>query len=108
MNKQYYDALIDKLIAYSNAYYQHHQSLISDKEFDLLLKEAQAIELEHPDWMRSDSPTFKVGSDLTQTFKTVKHQRQMLSLENTYNYEEVQKWVVKMQQSGATSFVVEP
>jgi DNA ligase (NAD+) len=50
MDKQYYNTLIDKLIAFSNAYYQQNQSLISDKEFDLLIKEVQAIEALHPEW----------------------------------------------------------
>ena len=108
MDKQYYNTLIDKLIAFSNAYYQQNQSLISDKEFDLLIKEVQAIEALHPEWRRADSPTLRPGSDLTGSFKTIQHTRQMLSLENTYNFEEVQKWVIKMQGIGATRFVVEP
>ena len=108
MDKQYYNTLIDKLIAFSNAYYQQNQSLISDKEFDLLIKEVQAIEALHPEWRRADSPTLKPGSDLTGSFKTIQHTRQMLSLENTYNFEEVEKWVIKMQGIGATRFVVEP
>jgi DNA ligase (NAD+) len=108
MDKQYYNTLIDKLIAFSNAYYQQNQSLISDKEFDLLIKEVQAIEALHPEWRRADSPTLKPGSDLTGSFKTIQHTRQMLSLENTYNFEEVQKWVIKMQGIGAMRFVVEP
>lgn len=108
MDKQYYEALIDKLIAFSNAYYQQNQSLISDKEFDLLLKEAQSIEALHPEWIRHDSPTLKVGSDVTGKFKTVQHTRQMLSLENTYDFDEVNKWVVKMKKEGATRFIIEP
>jgi DNA ligase (NAD+) len=108
MNKKEYDALIDQLIRYSDAYYKNNQSLISDKEFDLLLKEAQAIEETHPEWRRDDSPTVRPGSDLSGKFKTVKHNREMLSLENTYNFEEVEKWVQKMQKAGAKEIVLEP
>ena len=108
MDKQYYNTLIDKLIAFSNAYYQQNQSLISDKEFDLLIKEVQAIEALHPEWRRADSPTLRPGSDLTGSFKTIQHTRQMLSLENTYNFEEVQKWVIKMQGIGATRLWLSP
>jgi DNA ligase (NAD+) len=105
--KNYYK-LVDQAIKYSNAYYQNNQSLISDKEFDLLIKELQAIEEAHPDWKRADSPTTQPGSDLTGKFKTIKHNREMLSLENTYNYDEVEKWVKKMQGAGASNFVLEP
>ncbi len=108
MNKKDYDALVDKLIAYSDAYYKQSQSLISDKEFDLLLKQVQAIEVDHPEWKRVDSPTIRPGSDITGRFKTVSHTRPMLSLENTYNREEVLKWVQKMEKLGAKSFIVEP
>jgi DNA ligase (NAD+) len=108
MNKKEYNDLVDRLIEYSNAYYKQNQSLISDKEFDLLLKQAQAIEEQYPEWARKDSPTVRPGSDVTGKFKTVKHNREMLSLENTYNYEEVEKWFLKMQKAGASTFIVEP
>ena len=108
MNQQYYNQLIDQLIRYSNAYYKDHQSLISDQEFDRLLKEAESIEQAHPEWKRADSLTIRPGSDVSGKFKTVKHNRHMLSLDNTYNFEDVEKWVQKMQKSGATQFVIEP
>jgi DNA ligase (NAD+) len=108
MDKKQYNTLIDKLIQYSDAYYKDNQSLISDKDFDLLLKQAQAFEEAHPDWRRDDSPTVRPGSDLSGKFKTVKHNREMLSLENTYNFEEVEKWVQKMQKAGAKEIVLEP
>jgi DNA ligase (NAD+) len=108
MNKQIYEELVNKALKYSDAYYKNNQSLISDKEFDLLIKELQAIEEAHPDWKRSDSPTTQPGSDITGKFKTIKHNREMLSLENTYNYDEVEKWVGKMQGAGASTFVLEP
>jgi DNA ligase (NAD+) len=108
MNQKQYNELVDQLIRYSDAYYKQNQSLISDKEFDLLLKEVQTIEELHPEWKRLDSPTVRPGSDISGKFKTVKHNREMLSLENTYNFEEVEKWVLKMQKAGATSFILEP
>jgi DNA ligase (NAD+) len=108
MTKKNYEELVSQALKYSSAYYQNNQSLISDKEFDLLIKELQAIEEAHPDWKRADSPTTRPGSDLTGKFKTIKHNREMLSLENTYNYEELEKWVKKMQVSGASRFILEP
>ncbi len=108
MDKKQYDALIEQLIRYSNAYYNDGVSLIADKEFDLLLKEAQTIEAAHPEWKRLDSPTVRPGSDISGKFKTVKHNREMLSLENTYNFAEVEKWFQKMHKAGASDFVIEP
>lgn len=108
MTKETYDTLVDQALRYSDAYYKNNQSLISDKEFDLLIKQLQEIEEEYPQWKREDSPTTRPGSDLTGQFKTVKHNREMLSLENTYNFEEVEKWVGKMLKAGVTEFILEP
>jgi DNA ligase (NAD+) len=70
-------------------YYVEHQPSISDREFDALLAELQALEAEHPELVTPDSPTQRVGSDLTAGFRTVEHVRPMLSLGNTYTREEV-------------------
>jgi DNA ligase (NAD+) len=107
MKKEEYEKLIEDLKKYSDAYYIHNTSLISDKEFDLLLKKAEKIESEHPEWKRPDSPTKRVGSDLN-TSKILKHTRPMLSLENTYNKEELKEWYDKVHALDAKSFVVEP
>ena len=105
--KKEYEKLIDDIIKYSDHYYKKNESLIPDKEFDTLMKRAEAIEAEHPDWTRKDSPTQKVGSDLDGA-NTLKHTRPMLSLENTYNKDEVKAWFEKMARHGAREFVVEP
>jgi len=111
MNKEEYNKLVDKLIEYSDAYYKENKSLIPDKEFDLLMKQLEEVEEElertNPDWIRTDSLTQKVGSDVI-TGKTLKHTRPMLSLENTYNKEEVKEWFDKVYKLGAKSFVIEP
>jgi DNA ligase (NAD+) len=110
MDKQKYDKIVDDLIRYSKAYYQESKSLISDKDFDMLLKEAEAFEMENPNLIRKDSPTQKVGSDYKQNSKSgIKHSRPMLSLENTYNKDEVTEWYNKMHnEHGVVSVVVEP
>lgn len=108
MTKKEYDALIDQLIRYSDAYYKRNQSLINDQTFDQLMKQAQAIEAEHPEWKRADSPTSRPGSDITGTFQTIKHTRPMLSLENTYSLEDVAKWYQKMSAFGAGEIILEP
>ena len=65
---------------------------ISDQEFDLLMKELEALEASHPDLVLPESPTLRVGSDLTKTFDTVQHATPMLSLDNTYSPEEVEEF----------------
>jgi DNA ligase (NAD+) len=107
MKREEYDKLIDDLKKYSDYYYKNNKSLISDKEFDFMIKLAETTEKENPDWIRKDSPTQKVGSDL-KGVKIQKHNRPMLSLENTYSKEEVKDWYDKMHSFGAKSFVVEP
>jgi DNA ligase (NAD+) len=62
---------------------------ISDQEFDERLKELQDLESHHPELIVAESPTQRVGSDLTKSFNTVAHPTPMLSLDNTYSEEEV-------------------
>jgi len=81
--------LSDKLNYYNHKYYQENTSEISDFEFDTLLKELQALEEKHPDLKLPDSPTQRVGGTITKDFETVTHKFRMLSLDNTYNEEEL-------------------
>lgn len=73
-------------------YYVLNQPEVSDREFDSLLAELQALEKEHPECFDPNSPTQRVGSDLSNDFAQVPHERPMLSLNNTYNREEVSEW----------------
>lgn len=70
-------------------YYILAEPLISDYEYDQLLKELEKLESENPQFINPDSPTQRVGKDLTKEFKPVTHQFPMLSLENTYNESEI-------------------
>ncbi|MCU0364779.1 MAG: NAD-dependent DNA ligase LigA, partial [Ignavibacteriaceae bacterium] len=70
-------------------YYVLAQPAISDEQYDKLLKELEALEKEHPELITTDSPTQRVGSDLTKDFKPVEHKIPMLSLSNTYSEEEL-------------------
>ena len=70
-------------------YYILTQPSISDAEYDRLLKELELLEKEHPELITPDSPTQRVGSDLTKEFKPVEHKIPMLSLSNTYSEEEL-------------------
>jgi len=65
---------------------------ISDQAFDELLKELESLEASHPELVLPESPSLRVGSDLTKSFETVVHQTPMLSLDNTYSEEEVHEF----------------
>ncbi len=66
-------------------YYQKAKPEISDEEYDALVKELEALEAEFPELVTPDSPTQRVGADLTEDFPTVEHRVPMLSISNTYD-----------------------
>ena len=76
---------------YNAEYYLHHRSPVSDREFDALMHELEALEQAHPELYDPNSPTQRVGSDLgSASFATVRHKVPMLSLGNTYSIAEVE------------------
>ncbi len=81
--------LRQELTTYNHHYYVLNESLISDQAFDGMMKELEALEVQHPEFADPNSPTQRVGSDHDQNFKQVKHQYPMLSLSNTYSEAEV-------------------
>jgi DNA ligase (NAD+) len=81
--------LIQKIDHYNFQYYQQSISEISDFDFDQLLKELTKLENEYPEFKRSDSPTQRVGGTVTKNFNTVMHRYPMLSLDNTYNEQDL-------------------
>ena len=74
---------------YNNLYYVQNAPVISDFEFDGLMHELQALEQKHPELSDPNSPTQRVGSDLSKGFTQSEHKYPMLSLDNTYNEQEV-------------------
>lgn len=78
-------------------YYVLNQPLISDYEYDMLLKELISIEKQYPETISPDSPTQRIGEQLTGGFKEVEHKIPMLSLDNTYSKEEVVEFDKRMQ-----------
>ena len=81
--------LREKINYHNHKYYVLSESEISDYDFDMLLSELQEIEKKHPELITKDSPTQRVGSDLTKSFNQIKHKTPMLSLSNTYSEEEL-------------------
>lgn len=78
-----------ELHRHNHNYYVLNSPAISDYEFDMLLKELQELEAAHPEMYDPNSPTLRVGSDITKEFRQVQHKYPMLSLGNTYSKEEV-------------------
>jgi DNA ligase (NAD+) len=74
---------------HNNNYYVLNNPVISDFEYDLLLNELETLEKKFPALVTDDSPTRKVGSDITTEFRQYEHQYPMLSLSNTYNENEL-------------------
>lgn len=87
-----------ELHRHNHLYYVECQPVISDKEFDELLLQLQQLEKEHPECYDPNSPTSRVGSDLSNAFKTVKHKYPMLSLGNTYNRAELAEFYQRVQE----------
>ena len=83
--KQHIEELRGKLDHYNYLYYVKAMPEVSDYDFDQLLKELEALEKEHPEFDDPNSPTRRVGSDITSEFQQVVHKYPMLSLGNTYN-----------------------
>lgn len=81
-----------ELHRHNHNYYINNSPEISDYEFDMLLKELERLEAEHPEYFDPNSPTQRVGSDLVKGFEHVVHERPMMSLSNSYSLEEVDEW----------------
>jgi len=97
--KKRIDELRHLIQKYDNAYYGQGESLIPDREYDKLYHELEKLEKAHPEFDDPDSPTKRVGNDLTKSFPKVEHRTPMMSIENTYSEKEVQEWVKRIKRS---------
>ncbi len=82
-----------ELQRHERLYYQEAAPVIADREFDRMMAELAAIEEEHPELRTADSPTRRVGGEPTDGFDQVEHRPPMLSLDNTYDHDEIDEWV---------------
>ncbi len=78
-----------EIAEHNRRYYEENQPVISDEEYDALLRELELLEREHPDLASPESPSLRVGSDLVREFRKREHREPMLSIANTYSQEEV-------------------
>ena len=89
-------------------YYIETDPVVSDFEFDTMLRELQDLEAAHPELADPNSPTARVGSDVTNEFRSVEHAFPMLSLSNTYSLDELHEWIDRVEKEiGGSEFVCE-
>ena len=90
-------ALRNELRQHNYSYYVLDEPSISDFEFDMKLKELQQLELKHPEYFDPNSPSQRVGGEITKNFKTITHQNRMYSLDNSYSKEDILDWETRIQ-----------
>ncbi len=101
-------ALTLELEEHNHRYYVRNAPTISDQQFDHLLKELEGLENAFPEFASPNSPTQRVGGDITKEFPQVKHEYPMLSLGNSYSREEVIAFVERVKKEiGDTTFATE-
>jgi DNA ligase (NAD+) len=87
--------LVDEINRHRAAYYHSNTSLISDSDYDKLMKELEQLEAKHPELITGDSPTQTVGGEASQTFAPVEHLERMMSLDNVFSATELDSWLEK-------------
>lgn len=105
------ETLRDVLRFHEYRYYVVSDPLISDTEYDLLYKQLESLEQAHPELITKDSPTQRVGSTLNASFPTVQHLVPMLSLDNSYNEEDLRDFDRKARENTGLDIIeycVEP
>lgn len=109
--KEQIERLRSALHRYNYEYYTLDSPGISDYEFDSLLKELQGLENAHPQYFDPNSPTQRVGGQISKKFETVTHRYRMYSLDNVYSLEELEEWEQRSKRLlgvSALDYVCEP
>jgi DNA ligase (NAD+) len=101
--------LRDELNFHNYKYYVENNPVISDYEYDQLLKKLEKLEKENPELITADSPTQRVGGQPLEAFKTVEHMIPMLSLANTYTYDELRDFDERVKKQVLdVEYIIEP
>ncbi len=90
--RKHMEQLAEKIDRLNYEYYMNDQSLVSDEEFDRMLRELQDLERQYPELASPLSPTKRVGGEVNKSFHSVEHRFPMLSLGNTYSIEEIEEF----------------
>ena len=108
MIRERIEELRRQLELHNYKYYIENNPEISDFEFDTMMRELQDLERAHPEYADPNSPSVRVGSDLTSEFRTVRHRYPMLSLGNTYSLDELHEFIDRIErEAGPTDYVCE-
>jgi len=91
-----YDKLVAEIRKHDRLYYVENKPVISDYEYDFLLKKLEKMEADHPEWITPTSPTQRVKDPLSKGFKQAAHAVPMLSLDNTYSEEELEDFIKRV------------
>ncbi|MEP2935067.1 MAG: NAD-dependent DNA ligase LigA [Gilvibacter sp.] len=94
--KEKIESLRLQLREHNHNYYVKDAPVISDYDFDQLLKELQDLEAAHPEYNDPNSPTQRVGGGLTKNFETIVHEHRMYSLDNSYSKEDLLDWETRL------------
>jgi DNA ligase (NAD+) len=107
--KEKIDELTKKLNQWNIAYYEEDRPVVSDAEYDRTIKELEALEKQHPQWKREDSPTLRVGGRPVKGFAEVEYRLPLLSLDNTFSAAELSDFHQRLIKTGVEnpSYVVE-
>ncbi len=107
--QQQIEALRNELNEHNYNYYVLDNPTISDFEFDKKLKELQELEAKHPEFFDANSPTQRVGGEITKNFETIPHDFRMYSLDNSYSKEDLKDWETRIEKmlDGAVEFTCE-
>jgi len=95
--QQEIEVLRDELRQHNYNYYVLDNAMISDYDFDIKLKLLQELEDKHPEFFDANSPTQRVGGEITKNFETVVHKNRMYSLDNSYSKEDLLDWEKRIQ-----------
>ncbi|WP_068482996.1 NAD-dependent DNA ligase LigA [Pseudoclavibacter helvolus] len=93
------DELRELVAGYQAAYYERDAQLVSDAEYDGLVRELDALEREHPELQSQDSPTQTVAGGVAEGLRPIEHAERMLSLDNVFSIEELREWCAKTEAS---------
>ncbi len=98
-SKEKIATLSKELREHNYNYYVLDAPTISDYDFDMKLKELQALEEQFPEYQEADSPTLRVGGEITKNFNTIVHDHRMYSLDNSYSKEDIEDWEKRIQKN---------
>ena len=103
--QQQINSLREVLNRHNHEYYVLDNATISDYEFDIKLKELEALEAAYPEYYNANSPSQRVGGTVTKNFQTLQHKNRMYSLDNSYSKEDLLDWEKRLQKNLGTEAI---